>query len=164
MLSSKLFSLLSFAAAAVAQGFPSGQFFIANVESELVLAVEGGVGGSSPGAFVVLAEQNASDDAQIWSYAEGRGFLTNNASHLVLEVPISYGQVNYGTRLELAEPRNEANDDLTQLWDYDGDAQHLFTLADTNACLAANSSVQYAIVDVCDSQDNDSQQWRFVSV
>ncbi|KAF7763719.1 hypothetical protein Agabi119p4_8256 [Agaricus bisporus var. burnettii] len=161
MLSSKLFSLLTFAAAAVAQGFPSGQFFIANVESELVLAAEGEVG---PGAFVVLAEQNASDDAQIWSYAEGHVFLTNNASHLVLEVPRTDGQVNYGTRLELAEPRNEANDDLTQLWDYDGGAQHLFTLADTNACLAANSSVQYAIVDVCDSQDNDSQQWRFISV
>jgi hypothetical protein len=42
MLSSKLFSLLTFAAAAVAQGFPSGEFFIMNNASQLVFEVENG--------------------------------------------------------------------------------------------------------------------------
>ncbi|EKM75030.1 hypothetical protein AGABI1DRAFT_116603, partial [Agaricus bisporus var. burnettii JB137-S8] len=161
MLSSKLFSLLTFAAAAVAR-IPTGQFFITNIETEKVL--QAGNGSSGPDAFIVVAKRNRRNNAQIWSHTKGSRILRNEASQLVLEVPRTNGAVEYGTKLQEGEPRDEANDDLTQLWDYDEDAQHLFTLADTNACLTAEGSAQYAIVDFCDTQDNDSQRWELVSV
>ncbi|EKM75032.1 hypothetical protein AGABI1DRAFT_132651 [Agaricus bisporus var. burnettii JB137-S8] len=132
MLSSKLFSLLTFAAAAVARGIPKGQFFIANVESELVLAAEGGVGGSSPHALIALAVRDPDDNAQIWTSTESDpGVLTNEASQLVLEVPTQDdGEVRYGTELQVAERRAHLSHDFTQMWGYDvAGPQVLFTLA-----------------------------------
>ncbi|EKM75185.1 hypothetical protein AGABI1DRAFT_95122 [Agaricus bisporus var. burnettii JB137-S8] len=138
MLSSKFFSLLTFAAAAVAQGFPKDPFFIVNTESELVFEAE--YRSSDSEVLIALSERDANNGAQIWTYTEGRGFLKNQASGLVLEVPRTDGRVDYGTRLQVTAPRNETNDDLTQLWDYDAGAQHLFTLASESACVAWNSS------------------------
>ncbi|XP_006463167.1 hypothetical protein AGABI2DRAFT_179611 [Agaricus bisporus var. bisporus H97] len=145
MLSSKLFSLLTFAAAAVAQGFPKGPFYIVNAETELVLEAE--YRRSNSKVLITLSEREANNSAQIWTYTEGRGFLTNKASRLVLEVPRTDGRVDYGTRLQATVPRNETNDDLTQLWDYDAGAQHLFTLASESACVAGGFFV-FSTVDI----------------
>ncbi|KAF7763847.1 hypothetical protein Agabi119p4_8384 [Agaricus bisporus var. burnettii] len=162
MLSSKFFSLLTFAAAAVAQGFPKDPFFIVNTESELVFEAE--YRSSDSEVLIALSERDANNGAQIWTYTEGRGFLKNQASGLVLEVPRTDGRVDYGTRLQVTAPRNETNDDLTQLWDYDAGAQHLFTLASESACVAWNNSFVYAVVDYCDPHDNDVQRWTFIDI
>ncbi|XP_006463575.1 hypothetical protein AGABI2DRAFT_179887, partial [Agaricus bisporus var. bisporus H97] len=164
MLSSKIFSLLIFTAAAVAEGFPKGQFHIAHVQYGLVLTADTELGRLSPHPLIFLAVRDPDNDAQIWTYTEDRRFLTNEASQFVLEVPRTDGGVNYGTKLQEALPRDEANDDLTQLWGYNAKTQHLFTLADTTACITANESLAFAVVDSCDSRVNDSQRWRFINV
>lgn len=64
-----------------------------------------------------------------------------------------------------ATPRDEDNDDLVQLWDYDEHSHHLFTLAETDACITGNSSEVPAMVDYCDSNGGSyGQQWEFISL
>ncbi|XP_006463596.1 hypothetical protein AGABI2DRAFT_194376, partial [Agaricus bisporus var. bisporus H97] len=116
MFSSKFFSLLTFAAAAVAQEIPVGPFFIADFESKLVL--EAGFMGSDPNleSFIFLSERNESNNAQMWS-TDGYGTLTNEASKRVLEVHTTNDVIIHGTKLQLAY-KNETGHLGNQAWAY----------------------------------------------
>jgi hypothetical protein len=69
-------------------------------------------------------------------------------------------EVKSGTRLVQAVPRNEINDDLVQLWDFDDQSQHMFVLANTDLCVTGNRSLAFAVVYSCGSTPD--QDWTFL--
>lgn len=101
-------------AASAADEFPSGEFYIRNVATGLVLDVRDG--STEDGAEVVLSYL-ADDPGQRWTY--DMGFLVNSGSGLCLEVPgmTSGAAIPPGTAL-VQSARRERPENLNQLWVY----------------------------------------------
>lgn len=149
-------------AASAADEFPSGEFYIRNVASGLVLDVRDG--STEDGAEVVLSYL-ADDPGQRWTY--DMGFLVNSGSGLCLEVPgmTSGGAIPPGTAL-VQSARREPPENLNQLWAYNF---RFLTPYDPKVVIAAQGNeLEPGARAVVERQigfsDNPEQQWLLDSV
>jgi Ricin-type beta-trefoil lectin domain-like len=142
-----------------AQDFPPGEFFIRNVESNLVLDVAWG--SHDEGAPVVLWHRNGKPH-QLWSY--DNGFLVSKNSGLVLEVEGMSGGGNIAPGTGLVQSSRRARpDNLNQLWAYN----YMYLMPyDPKVVVAAEydnlQAGAKAVVDrAVDFPNNIRQQWAF---
>ncbi|KAF9440401.1 carbohydrate-binding module family 13 protein [Macrolepiota fuliginosa MF-IS2] len=141
--------------------FPSGYFFIRNVESNLVLDVR--ASSTAPGANVLLYTRTSNPN-QLWSYDSG--FLINKNSGLVLEVQgyENGGDITPGTILVQGKRRDQPKS-INQLWAYN----HMYLMPyDPKVVISAEgdnlTAGTLAVVDrAVDFPTNIRQQWAFES-